>query len=140
MILGQAIKHIQNSLEINKVAMMKIGMFVVRFVNMQGATSIILQGVCYFNNKPFILNAWNPEVSINTTQIAPLHIRVQFPSFYIKYQNMESLGKLGSISGIPIKTDKHTNCCTPKKSACYNMIDCSQRYVLMALSHNMWSL
>jgi len=45
-------------------------------------------------------------LDISTLQTLP--IWVQFPKLYLKYWEMESLRKLGSMLGIPVKTDKTT--------------------------------
>ena len=47
-------------------------------------------------------------MEINTDAIASLPIWVQFPKLDIKYCVLNSLSKLSSMLGIPLKTDKYT--------------------------------
>ena len=47
-------------------------------------------------------------MEINTTKISSLPIWVQLPGLDIKYWGVESLSKIGSMLGIPIKMDRYT--------------------------------
>ena len=47
-------------------------------------------------------------MNINAEDITSLPIWVQFPDLDIKYWSVDSLSKLGSVLGIPIKTNKYT--------------------------------
>ena len=47
-------------------------------------------------------------MDINAYQITTLLIWIQLPELDIKYWGGQSLSKLGSILGIPLKTDKYT--------------------------------
>ena len=66
------------------------------------------RGVYYFDSKPFIVKGWNPKMDLNIKSIKSLPLWVQFLDLDIKYWGLESLSKLGSIIGIPLKTDKYT--------------------------------
>ena len=55
-----------------------------------------------------VVKPWNPEMEINTAEIKSLTIWVQFHGLDVKYWGMESLSKIGSLFGIPIKTDRYT--------------------------------
>jgi len=45
---------------------------------------------------------------LDTSSLQILPIWVQFPELDIKYWGLESLSKLGSMLGVPIKTDRVT--------------------------------
>ena len=47
-------------------------------------------------------------MDINVDSITSLTIWIQLPELDIKYWGMHSLSKLGSVIGIPLKTDKYT--------------------------------
>ncbi|KAJ8420146.1 hypothetical protein Cgig2_024525 [Carnegiea gigantea] len=47
-------------------------------------------------------------MNISIEDIASLPVWVQFPNLDIKYWSLDSLSKLGSILGIPLKTDMYT--------------------------------
>ena len=66
------------------------------------------KGVFYFDNKPLLVKPWNQEMDIKTETITSLPIWVSLPALDINFWGMASLSKLGSILGIPIKTNEHT--------------------------------
>ena len=47
-------------------------------------------------------------MDINVDSITSLTIWIQLPELDIKYWGMHSLSKLGSVIGIPLKTDEYT--------------------------------
>ena len=65
-------------------------------------------GFYFFDSKPMMVKGWNPNMDIQTESIRSLPLWVQLPSLDIKYWGVECLSKLGSLLGIPIKTDKFT--------------------------------
>ncbi|KAJ8436173.1 hypothetical protein Cgig2_034201 [Carnegiea gigantea] len=66
------------------------------------------RGVYFVDSKPFFVKGWNPEMDVHTETIQSLPLWVQFPDLDVKYWGTESLSKLGSVLGIPIKTDRFT--------------------------------
>ncbi|KAJ8427494.1 hypothetical protein Cgig2_028165 [Carnegiea gigantea] len=60
------------------------------------------KGIYFFDKKPFIVKAWNEKLSLDISSLQT------FPVLEIKYWGVESLSKLASMLGIPIKTDKTT--------------------------------
>ena len=69
---------------------------------------MVQKGVYFFDNKPFIVKPWNENMDLNTEELVSLPIWVRFPDHDVKYWGSDSLSKLGSMLGIPIKTDKFT--------------------------------
>jgi len=51
-------------------------------------------------------------MDIHTEEIKSLPLWVQFPDLDVKYWGADSLSKIGSLLGIPIKTDR----CTKERS------------------------
>ena len=47
-------------------------------------------------------------MEINVDSISSLPIWIQLPELDVKYWGMQSLSKLGSVIGIPLKTDRYT--------------------------------
>ena len=88
--------------------MIKKGLYLMRFIDHQDALAVAQKGFYHFDQKPFIVKAWNPKIEINVDAIASLLIWIQLPELDIKYWGLQSLSKLGSMLGIPIKTDKFT--------------------------------
>ncbi|KAJ8446942.1 hypothetical protein Cgig2_026440 [Carnegiea gigantea] len=102
------INRIWAAYEIDKILMVKKGLFLVRFIHLQDKLTVERRGIYYFDKKPFLVKGWNPEMDLNTESIKFLPLWVQFPNLDIKYWGLESLSKLGSLLGIPLKTDRYT--------------------------------
>ncbi|KAJ8421322.1 hypothetical protein Cgig2_018729 [Carnegiea gigantea] len=93
--------------EIDKILMVKKGLFLVRFVQLQDKLIVEKRGLYYFDRKPFIVKGWNPDMDKSTESIQSLPLWVQFLELDIKYWGLDSLSKLGSLIGIPLKTDRY---------------------------------
>ena len=102
------IRRIWIGCEIDKVLLIKKGLYLVTFIGHQDAMLVAQKGVYHFDKKPFIVKAWNLEMDINIDTITSLPIWIQVPELDIKYWGIKSLNKIGSILGIPLKTDKYT--------------------------------
>ncbi|KAJ8439192.1 LOW QUALITY PROTEIN: hypothetical protein Cgig2_003405 [Carnegiea gigantea] len=74
----------------------------------QDKEAVLGKGIYYFDQKPFVVKAWNEHLEIDTNDINSRPIWVQFPQLDVKYWGVDSLSKLGSLLGIPLKTDKQT--------------------------------
>ncbi|KAJ8423094.1 hypothetical protein Cgig2_023476 [Carnegiea gigantea] len=81
------VRRIWAAYEIDKVCRVRAGLYLVRFQNQREQIETTRKGFYYFDKKPFL---------------------VQFLGLDIKYWGVDSLGKIGSIIGIPIKMDKYT--------------------------------
>ena len=62
----------------------------------------------FFDRKPFIVKAWNENLSLDTSNRHSIPICVRFPELDIKFWGLDSLSTLGSMLGIPIKIDRTT--------------------------------
>ncbi|KAJ8419487.1 hypothetical protein Cgig2_008717 [Carnegiea gigantea] len=98
--------------EIDKILMVKKGLFLVRFIHLQDKLTVERRGIYYFDKKPFLVKGWYPEMDLDTESIKSLPLWVQFPNLDFKYWGLESLSKLRSLLGIPLKTDR----CTREKT------------------------
>ena len=54
------------------------------------------------------MRAWNEDMQLDISSLHTLPIWVQLPDLELRYWGMDSLSKLGSLLGIPIKTDRVT--------------------------------
>jgi len=106
-VIAGFVHRIWGEFAIDKVLMVRRGLYLVRFEDYQAAVKVAQKGVYYFDQKPFIVRAWTPEMDINTDAITSLPIWVQLPNLDINYWGMQSLSKIGSILGFPLKTDKY---------------------------------
>ena len=72
------IRRIWKDSSIDKVALIKKGLYLVRFEDYQDTLQVVQKGIYHFDHKPFIVKAWMPEMEINTEAITSLPIWVQF--------------------------------------------------------------
>ncbi|KAJ8425385.1 hypothetical protein Cgig2_018474 [Carnegiea gigantea] len=98
-VIERYVHKIWAAYEIDQVYLVRAGLFLVHFKNLEDQLDVVNKGVYYFARKPFIVKPWNAEMEINTEEICSLPIRVQL---------LTSLSKLGSSLSIPLKTDKYT--------------------------------
>ena len=102
------INRIWSNFEIDKILMIKKGLFLNRFANLQDKILVENWGVYYFDKKSFIVKGWNQEMDLHTETIRSLPLWVQFPDLDLIYWGLDCLSKLGSLLSIPLKTDKYT--------------------------------
>ncbi|KAJ8422255.1 LOW QUALITY PROTEIN: hypothetical protein Cgig2_025875 [Carnegiea gigantea] len=81
------VRRIWSQFVIDKVIAARKGLYLVRFKAMVDKDEVLKKGISYFDRKPFI---------------------VQFPELDVKYWGADSLSKIGSAIGIPLKIDKQT--------------------------------
>ena len=105
-VISGFIKRIWASYEIDKILYVREGFFLV--VHLADKTVVENRGVYFFDRKPFIVKCWNPEMELQAESSKALPLWVRFPDLDIKHLGLESLSKLGSMLGIPLKTDQYT--------------------------------
>ncbi|KAJ8427730.1 LOW QUALITY PROTEIN: hypothetical protein Cgig2_010248 [Carnegiea gigantea] len=59
----------------------------------------------FLRQKPFAVKAWNEAMVLNVNVVK--FLLLSFPDLDIIYCGCDILSKLGSLTGIPIKTDEH---------------------------------
>ncbi|KAJ8445967.1 hypothetical protein Cgig2_001285 [Carnegiea gigantea] len=79
------VRRIWIGYEIDKVLLIKNGLYLVRFKELKDAMVVAQKGVFHFDQKPFIVRAWNPEMDMNIDTITSLPIWIQFYELDIKY-------------------------------------------------------
>ncbi|KAJ8432712.1 hypothetical protein Cgig2_009770 [Carnegiea gigantea] len=102
------IQRIWSAYGLDKIIQVRKWVFLVRFMHMQDKLTVEKKGLYYFDSKPFLFKGWNPEMDLHTESIKSFPLWVQLPDLDVKYWGQSSLSKMGSIIGIPIKTDKYT--------------------------------
>ena len=61
-------------MDINKMVMARKGVYLVRFTNVQDKMAVIQRGVYFFDKKPFIVKAWNEDLTLDTSFLQTLPI------------------------------------------------------------------
>ncbi|KAJ8436063.1 hypothetical protein Cgig2_000359 [Carnegiea gigantea] len=90
-VLARYVNRIWKDYAIDKILLIKRGLYLVRFTSLQDAMTVAQRGIYHFDHKPFIVKAWNPELEINVDPIASLPMWIQLPELDIKYWGLQSL-------------------------------------------------
>uniref|UniRef100_A0A0V0HUD6 Putative ovule protein n=1 Tax=Solanum chacoense TaxID=4108 RepID=A0A0V0HUD6_SOLCH len=80
----------------------------VRFDSIAGKNEAIQGGIYHFDNKPFIVKAWNDDMEFTREELYTVPIWVILPGLDFKYWSPKGLSKIGSLIGKPLMVDKHT--------------------------------
>ncbi|KAJ8420785.1 hypothetical protein Cgig2_030493 [Carnegiea gigantea] len=102
------LKRIWANHELDKILYVRKGVFLVRLVNLQDKLAVQKRGFYFFDKKPLFVKGWTPTMDLQMEAIKSLPLWIQLPALDIKYWGIESLSKIGSLLGIPSKTDKVT--------------------------------
>lgn len=107
-IVQRYIRRLWAELSVDKIILVRKGVFLVRFDCMEDKDKALARGIYFFNRKPFIVQSWNTDLDMTTASITTLPLWIQLPGLEIKYWGISSLNKLCSILGKPIRTDQYT--------------------------------
>lgn len=69
---------------------------------------MIQGGIYHFDNKPFIITAWSPELEFTKEELLTVPILVKFPGLDFKYWSKKGLRKTGSLVGKLIMVNHNT--------------------------------
>ncbi|KAH0657386.1 hypothetical protein KY289_026134 [Solanum tuberosum] len=93
---------------INKISMLKNGIVLARFDTAEGKNVVIQGGIYHFDNKPFIVKVWQPDMKFTREELYTVPIWVKLPGLDFKYWSQKGLSKIGSLIGKPMMVDNHT--------------------------------
>ncbi|KAH0696218.1 hypothetical protein KY290_013576 [Solanum tuberosum] len=93
---------------INKFSMLRNGIVLVRFDSAMGKDTVIEGGIYHFDNKPFIVKEWSPDMEYTRAELLTVPIWVKFPGLDFKYWSPRGLSKIGSLVGKPLMVDHPT--------------------------------
>lgn len=94
--------------KIDKVGALKHGIFVVRFHKIEDRDAIMNGGYIFFDKKPVIMKAWNPEHSLQKMEVTSVPIWIQIENLELKYWGEKVLFKIVSQIGEPVRVDHFT--------------------------------
>lgn len=106
--LNGYIQRIWAKYGINKIVMLKTGIVLVRFGSATGKDEAIQSGIYHFENKPFILKDWHPDMEFTRDELHTVPIWIKLPGLDFKYWSPKGLSKIGSLIGKTIMVDKNT--------------------------------
>jgi len=107
-VLNGFIQRLWEKWGINKVAMLQNGIVIVKFEITTGKDDVVQGGIYHFDNKPFIVKAWSPEMEFTRDELHSVPIWVKLPGLDFKYWSPISLSKIGSLIEKPLMVDSHT--------------------------------
>ncbi|KAH0652597.1 hypothetical protein KY289_030275 [Solanum tuberosum] len=107
-VLKGFIHRLWSKLGINKVAMLKNGIVIVRFDTKVGKQEVLQGGIYHFDNKPFIVKAWNPDMEFTREELRTVPIWIKLSGLDFKYWSPKGLSKIGSLVGKPLMVDHNT--------------------------------
>uniref|UniRef100_A0A803NHH6 DUF4283 domain-containing protein n=1 Tax=Cannabis sativa TaxID=3483 RepID=A0A803NHH6_CANSA len=94
--------------KIDKVGMISHGVFLVRFRSIADRDQILSRGYIFFNKRPVIMRAWDPNVNFKKENIHSVPIWVQLKNLDLKYWGEQVLFKIISQVGEPVMVDAFT--------------------------------
>ena len=100
------IRRIWKHLNVDKVIMVKRGVFIVRFLTMDSRDKV-LNGHYFFDSKPLIMKPWDSDMDMDREEVKSVPIWVQLKLGF-KYWGERALFKIISQIGKPIKRDQAT--------------------------------
>lgn len=107
-VLNGFIQRMWRKYGINKVAMMRNGILIVRFESEDGKIGILEGGIYHFDNKPIIVKEWTLEIEFSKEELLTVPIWVRLLGLNFKYWSARGLSKIGSLVGKPLMVDKQT--------------------------------
>uniref|UniRef100_A0A803Q799 DUF4283 domain-containing protein n=1 Tax=Cannabis sativa TaxID=3483 RepID=A0A803Q799_CANSA len=93
---------------VDKVGMISYGVFLVRFNSIADRDEILSGGYTFFNNRPVIMRAWDPNKNFRKEDIHSVPIWVQLQGLELKYWGEQVLFRIIRQIGEPVMLDSFT--------------------------------
>ncbi|KAM6562899.1 hypothetical protein CsatB_022897 [Cannabis sativa] len=94
--------------KVDKVGMISYGIFLIRFTSIAERDEILAGGYIFFNKRPVIMKAWDPNLNLKKEDIRIVPIWIQLEDLELKYWGQKSLFKIVGQLGKPIMEDAIT--------------------------------
>ncbi|XP_048502910.1 uncharacterized protein LOC125498699 [Beta vulgaris subsp. vulgaris] len=101
------IRRIWRNNGVDKVAMLKKGVYIVRFITMEKKDSVLNGPIPFFDSKPMIVRAWEQDMDVIKDQFEVVPTWIQMKVDF-KYWNEKCLAKFVSPIGNFVKVDAAT--------------------------------
>lgn len=86
--------------------MMANGIYLVRFRSKESCEKVLNAGPLLFDSRPVVIKRWEPGIILENEKISKVLVWIRLPGLHLKFWGQNSLIKIGSLIGKPIKTDK----------------------------------
>uniref|UniRef100_A0A803NLK2 Reverse transcriptase domain-containing protein n=1 Tax=Cannabis sativa TaxID=3483 RepID=A0A803NLK2_CANSA len=94
--------------KVDKVGLLSFGIFIIRFTTIEDRDTILNGGYTFFNNRPVIMNSWDPDTNFKKEDIRAVPIWIQLENLDLKYLGQNTLFKIVGQLGNPIMVDDNT--------------------------------
>uniref|UniRef100_A0A803NIW6 DUF4283 domain-containing protein n=1 Tax=Cannabis sativa TaxID=3483 RepID=A0A803NIW6_CANSA len=94
--------------KVDKIGMISYGIFLIRFTSIKDRDDILAGGYIFFNKRPVIMKAWDPNLNLKKDDIRTIPIWIQLEDLELKYWGQKSLFKIVGQLGKPIMVDEVT--------------------------------
>ncbi|KAM6590440.1 hypothetical protein CsatA_013045 [Cannabis sativa] len=94
--------------KVDKIGMVSYGVFLIRFTSIKDRDDILVGGYIFFNKRPVIMKAWDPNCNVKKEDIRTIPIWIQLEDLELKYWGQKSLFKIVGQLGKPIMVDEVT--------------------------------
>lgn len=84
------------------------GYFLMKFNTCEGKEAVLMRGPYSIHNVPMILKNWCQEFNFKRDMIRTIPVWVKLPNLPLHLWSASSLGKIGSVVGVPMFTDECT--------------------------------
>ncbi|XP_074266623.1 uncharacterized protein LOC141589901 [Silene latifolia] len=101
------VRRVWKDLSIDKVAFQYNGVCIVRFAKQEDKDKVLQSEQLFFDNKPFIIRDWQPDVKCVKDKPDLVRIWVRLYNLDLKFWG-KALPKIVSMIGIPINPDRAT--------------------------------
>ncbi|KAH0738394.1 hypothetical protein KY290_037099 [Solanum tuberosum] len=88
--------------------MLDNGVILVRFDSETRKNEVLQGGIYHFDNKPFIVKAWSPDMKFTREEPYTVPIWIKLPGVDFKYWSLKGFSKIGSLVGKPLMVDRNT--------------------------------
>ncbi|XP_062103928.1 uncharacterized protein LOC133815057 [Humulus lupulus] len=93
---------------IDKVVGLGQGVYIVRFNTVEQSDFVLNNGIMFFDKKPLIMKPWNANDDFKKEDMQQVPIWIQLTNLDLKYWGEQSLFKIVSQIGQPLKIDPVT--------------------------------
>ncbi|XP_060961774.1 uncharacterized protein LOC133031984 [Cannabis sativa] len=94
--------------KVDRVGLISYGIFIIRFASVEKRDNVLNGGYTFFNKRPVIMKAWNPDTDFQKEDIRKVPIWIQLENLELKYCGQNTLFKLVGQIGDPILVDEIT--------------------------------
>src|SRR5688500_4536313 len=90
-VLDGFVRTIWKDLDIDTVGMVDKGFYMVRMKSIEFRDKAYESNGVLFDNKPFVIKPWSPEMSMDKTSLSSMPVWIQLPKLKVEYRSERSL-------------------------------------------------